>query len=97
MVIFMSNPQPSCFGLLFGWVAVALLGFEVMTTAAGQLRKDLQERGGAALENENQRQDRRNQYITYVFYIVFHQIRAVSRQIYTILVIVGYFSGLGQK
>ena len=30
--IFMSNPQPSCFGLLVGWVAVAWLGFGVMTT-----------------------------------------------------------------
>ena len=30
--IFMSNPQPSCFGLLLGWVAVAWLGFGVMTT-----------------------------------------------------------------
>ena len=30
-VIFMSNPQPSCFGLLLGWVAVAWLGFGVMT------------------------------------------------------------------
>ena len=29
--IFMSNPQPSCFGLLLGWVAVAWLGFGVMT------------------------------------------------------------------
>ena len=27
----MSNPQPSCFGLLLGWVAVAWLGFGVMT------------------------------------------------------------------
>ena len=30
--IFVSNPQPSCFGLLLGWVAVAWLGFGVMTT-----------------------------------------------------------------
>ena len=30
--IFVSNPQPSYFGLLLGWVAVALLGFGVMTT-----------------------------------------------------------------
>ena len=30
--IFMSNPQPSCFVLLLGWVAVAWLGFGVMTT-----------------------------------------------------------------
>ena len=29
--IFVSNPQPSCFGLLLGWVAVAWLGFGVMT------------------------------------------------------------------
>ena len=29
--IFMSNPQPSYFGLLLGWVAVAWLGFGVMT------------------------------------------------------------------
>ena len=29
--IIVSNPQPSCFGLLLGWVAVALLGFGVMT------------------------------------------------------------------
>ena len=27
----MSNPQPSSFGFILGWVAVALLGFEVMT------------------------------------------------------------------
>ena len=30
--IIVSNPQPSYFGLLFGWVAVAWLGFGVMTT-----------------------------------------------------------------
>ena len=29
--IFVSNPQPSYFGLLLGWVAVAWLGFGVMT------------------------------------------------------------------
>ena len=29
--IIVSNPQPSCFGLLLGWVAVAWLGFGVMT------------------------------------------------------------------
>ena len=29
--IIMSNPQPSYFGLLLGWVAVAWLGFKVMT------------------------------------------------------------------
>ena len=29
--IIMSNPQPSYFGLLLGWVAVAWLGFGVMT------------------------------------------------------------------
>ena len=29
--IFLSNPQPSCFGLLLSWVAVAWLGFGVMT------------------------------------------------------------------
>ena len=29
--IIMSNPQPSCFGLLLGWVAVAWLGFGVIT------------------------------------------------------------------
>ena len=29
--IFVSNPQPSCFGLLLGWVAVTLLCFAVMT------------------------------------------------------------------
>ena len=31
-LIFVSNPQPSYFGLLLGWVAVAWLGFGVMTT-----------------------------------------------------------------
>ena len=31
--IFVSNPQPSYFGLLLGWVAVAWLGFGVMTTS----------------------------------------------------------------
>ena len=30
-LIFVSNPQPSCFGLLLGWVAVTLLGFGAMT------------------------------------------------------------------
>ena len=30
-LIFVSNPQPSYFGLLLGWVAVAWLGFGVMT------------------------------------------------------------------
>ena len=29
--IIMSNPKPSYFGLLLGWVAVAWLGFGVMT------------------------------------------------------------------
>ena len=29
--IFLSNPQPSYFGLLLGWVAVALLWVGVMT------------------------------------------------------------------
>ena len=29
--IFVSNPQPSYFGLLLDWVAVAWLGFGVMT------------------------------------------------------------------
>ena len=29
--IFVSNPQPSYFGLLFGWFAIAWLGFAVMT------------------------------------------------------------------
>ena len=29
--IFVSNPQPSYFELLLGWVAVAWLGFGVMT------------------------------------------------------------------
>ena len=33
--IIMSNPQPSYFGLLLGWVAVALLRFGVMTIFAG--------------------------------------------------------------
>ena len=32
--IIMSNPQPSYFGLLLGWVAVAWLGFGVMTISA---------------------------------------------------------------
>ena len=33
--IFMSNPKPSCFGLLLGWLAVAWLAFGVMTTSWG--------------------------------------------------------------
>ena len=32
--IFMSNPQPSCFGSLLGWVSVAWLDFGVMTISS---------------------------------------------------------------
>ena len=35
--IFMSNPQPSCFVLLLGWVAVAWLGFGVMAIIQVQI------------------------------------------------------------
>ena len=35
--IIMSNPQPSYFGFLLGWVAVALLGFGVMTICYSKL------------------------------------------------------------
>ena len=35
--IFVANPQPSCFGLLLGKVAVAWLGFWVITKRMGTL------------------------------------------------------------
>ena len=37
--IIMSNPQPSCFGLLLSWVAVALLGFGIMTITGFKVLK----------------------------------------------------------
>ena len=37
----MSNPQPSFFGLLLGWVAVAWLGFGVMTIINNDAKKHL--------------------------------------------------------